>query len=194
MTEIEENKVWQIDEKLAKIIINKNFYFSNSDKDSDKESEFSKLPGHYQRAINREAAFQVKTLAQTEGFSDILNKDNMEEAQKLHDAICEYYAHKGNMEEKLHPNHPQNLFSVLRNRDADTITQNNFETVLKGSEAAIDPNLVESQEQAISRDKTTRRAKKFNEHIAERKAKGIKHDATATIEYIYDRINTQNNR
>lgn len=182
-----ENSTFQIDEKLAKAIVKKHFYFS----EHNQESEFDKLPGHYQRAIEREAAFQVKTLAQTEDFADILNKDNMEEAQNLHNALCEYYAHKGNMDEKLHPNHPQNLFSVLRNRDAETITQNSFETIIKSSDANIDTNLVENKDQEDTRDKTTRRAKKFNERIAERKAKGMEHNAAATLKNIYDHISAR---
>ena len=162
------NEVFNIDEKLAKAIVNRQFYFSAHGKDS----EFSELPRHYQRAINREAEFQVKTLAQTEGFADILTNDNMEEAQKLHDAICEYYAHKGNLDEKNHPNHPQNLFNVLLHRDSEAIKRNPFEH--KNEESLL--------------DKTSRRAKKFNHRIAERKEKGIEHNANDTIKNIYNHI------
>lgn len=163
-----KNEVYQIDEKLAKAIVNRNFYFSAH----GEKSEFSELPGHFQRAIEREAAFQVKTLAQTEGFAEILTKDNMEEAQNLHNAICEYYAHKGNLEEKRHPNHPSNLFSSLLHRDSAAIAFNPFEH--KDEE-----NLF---------DKTSRRAKHFNEHIAERKAKGIERKPIMTIQNIYDHV------
>ncbi len=162
------NEVFNIDEKLAKAIVNKQFYYSAH----ENESEFSKLPGHFQRAIEREASFQVKTLAQTEGFADILTKDNMAEAQNLHNAICEYYAHKGNLEEKMHPNHPQNLFAVLLKRDSEAIAQNPFEY----------------KDKEDINDKTSRRAKHFNERIAERKAKGVEHDAAATIQNIYAHV------
>lgn len=161
-------EIYQIDEKLAKAIVNRNFYFSAH----GEKGEFSELPGHFQRAIEREAAFQVKTLAQTEGFAEILTKDNMEEAQNLHNAICEYYAHKGNLEEKRHPNHPNNLFSSLLRRDSAAIALNPFER--KDEE-----NLL---------DKTSRRAKHFNEHIAERKAKGIERNPIMTIQNIYDHV------
>lgn len=160
------NNTFKIDEKLAKAIVNKNLYFS----DYKKESEFSKLPGHYQRAVNREAEFQVKTLSQTEGFAEILQDEK--EAQQLHNAICEYYAHKGNLEEKMHPNHPQNLFSILMKRDSEAIARNPFE----------------DKEQEDIYDKTSRRAKKFNQRIAERKEKGIEHNAKATIQNIYKHI------
>lgn len=168
MNDQNNEEVYKIDENTAKAIVNRHFYYSAH----EKESEFSKLPGHYQRAINREAEFQVKTLAQTEGFADILTQENMKEAEQLHNAICEYYAHKGNLEEKLHPNHPQNLFSVLLKRDSEAIARNPFEH--KDEE-----NLF---------DKTSRRAKHFNERIAERKAKGVKHNAAETIQNIYNHV------
>ena len=98
MEDQKENSTFQIDEKLAKAIVKKHFYFS----EHNQESEFDKLPGHYQRAIEREAAFQVKTLAQTEDFADILNKDNMEEAQNLHNAHAANQVGQGG-------NHKQNF-------------------------------------------------------------------------------------
>lgn len=163
------HELYQIEENLAKIIINKHFYFSSH----NKESEFSQLPGHFQRAINREAEFQVKTLAQTEGFSDILNENDMEKAQILHNAICEYYAHKGNMEEKLHPNNSQNLFNVLLKRDSDAIARNPFEP--KGQEEAMHP--------------TSRHAQHFNKRIHERKNKGREFNAARTLQTIYNHVN-----
>lgn len=167
-----KNHIYKIDEKLAKIIINKQFYFSAY----KQESEFEQLPGNFQRAISREASFQVKTLAQTEGFADILNKNNMEEAQVLYDAICEYYAHKGNLEERSHPNHPQNLFSILIERDSQEIAQNPFE--YKDKEDIY--------------NKTSRRAAHFNKRIAERRSKGILPQATNTIKNIINHVQEYN--
>ena len=175
-------EIYKIDETLAKTIVNRNFYYSAHNKDS----EFAQLPRHYQRAIEREAAFQVKTLAQTEGFADILNKDNMAEAQNLHNAICEYYAHRGNLEEKKHPNHPSNFFTGLLHLDTDATIQNSLMAFQKSKDPNID--YIESLDKEPMYDKTTRRAKHFNARIAERKAKGIEHDAAATIQNIYAHI------
>ena len=159
-------EIYKIDEKLAKTLINKHFYFS----EHGKESEFSKLPGHYQRAINREAEFQVKTLAQTEGFKNLL--DDKEEAQKYHNAFCEYYAHKGNQDEQKHPNHPNNLFNVLLERDSKAIALNPFEMT----------------EKEDIFDKTSRNAKHINRKIAKEKAEGKEHDPQKHLEQMYKGI------
>lgn len=171
------DEVFKIDEKLAKAIVNRNFYFSSH----NKESEFSQLPGHYQRAINREAEFQVKTLAQTEDFANILNENNMEEAQKLHDALCEYYAHKGNLDEKNHPYHPKNFFNLLLQRDSEAIIRSSFDNLAKKDDKFYNEGGL--------LDRTTRRAAQLNEHIAEDKAKGKKHDASLNIANIVKHIN-----
>ncbi len=164
-----KNEVYKIEENLAKAIVNRHFYYSKH----NKESEFSQLSGDLQRAISREAEFQVKTLAQTEGFADILNKDDMAQAQVLHDAICEFYAHKGNLEEKKHPYHPQNLFNVLKERDSKAVARKAFI----------------NEERTF--DKTSRRAANLNKRIAERKAKGIEHNAALTIQNILDHVKSR---
>ena len=76
------------------------------------------------------------------------------------------------MEEKKHPNHPNNLFSTLLRRDSAAIAMNPFE----------------NDEKEDIADKTSRRAKHFNEHIAERKAKGIERTPIMTIQNIYDHV------
>lgn len=184
MDNSQKNEVYKIDENLAKTIINKNFYFSAH----GAKSEFSELPGHYQRAIEKEAAFQVKTLAQTEGFADILTKDNMKEAEELHNAICEYYAHKGNLDEKLHPNYERNLFSVLLKRDSENIYHDSFVAMLNSNNDSRAQDFFANHNKESVYDKTSRRAKHFNEHIAERKAKGINRDPSVTIKNIYEHV------
>lgn len=146
------NAVVNIDEKILKAVLKKHFYFSKH----GAENEFDKLTGQLQRAVNREAEFHVKRLAQVEGMSEILTENNMEKAQEMHDALCEYITHLGNKDEKLTPNNPNNLFAKLLRMDSQAIKQNPFE--YKDENNAI--------------DKTTRSARRINDKLQERKEKG----------------------
>lgn len=146
------NALVNIDEKILKAILKKHFYFSQH----GAESEFDKLPGHLQRAVNREAEFQVKRLAQVEGLTEILTENEMKNAQDMHDALCEYITHLGNQEEKLNPKNPNNLFAKLLRTDSKAVMQNPFE--YKDEDNAI--------------DKSTRAARHINDKVKERKEKG----------------------
>lgn len=160
-------QVFKIDLTLAKIIINKHFFF----KDFNQESEYAKLPGHYQRAISREAAFQVKTLSQTEGLSELLTKDDMAEAQTLHDAICEYYAHKGLTEMRQNHSDYSRFFATLLEADSHAIS--------RGAAREEDPR----------QDKTYRRAKHINKDIAAGKAEGKWLNPQESLQIIYANLN-----
>ena len=146
------NALVNIDEKILKAILKKHFYFSQH----GAESEFDKLPGHLQRAVNREAEFQVKRLAQVEGLTEILTENEMKNAQDMHDALCEYITHLGNQEEKLNPKSPNNLFAKLLRTDSKAVMQNPFK--YKDEDNAI--------------DKSTRAARHINDKVKERKEKG----------------------
>lgn len=82
----------------------------------NRDSEFNTLPGHIQRAIEREANFQVDSMIKSDTFAPHLDSDNTKE---LFDAHCEYYAHIGIQEDKANPFNPQNLFKKLVTRDSD---------------------------------------------------------------------------
>ncbi len=171
-----ENKnnptVFKMDADKVKLIVSKNFYFNGN-----RESEFNTLPGNLQRAINREAEFHVKTLSQTEGFSDILTEDNFNEAQKLHNAICEYIAHIGNVEVAKNPHNPQNKFAALMRADSEAVYKENFES--NGNP--------EAKEFTAENDlhATTRRAKHLNQNIQNHKAKGVEYNAQNRLQNIY---------
>ncbi len=168
-----EQSVFKMDAEKAKLIASKNLYYS----DHKKESEFSALPGNLQRAINREAEFHVKTLSQTEGYADILNAEDGKEAQKLHNALCEYFAHVGNMEEKKNPHNPGNKFAALLRADSEATHRQNIDAIT-------------SEEVSIPHA-TTRRAKHYNENIAAHKKKGGKRDAAENLQNLYNHLNSK---
>lgn len=82
----------------------------------NRQSEFVSLPGHLQRAIEREANFQTDSLVKSNTYAPHLNDKN---AKELFDAHCEYYAHIGLEQDKINPHNPQNLFKILVSRDSD---------------------------------------------------------------------------
>ena len=176
MTDTTSKTVFTINPDKAKFIVNSRFYFN----DNQKNSEFSLLPGHLQRAVNREAEFHVKTLSQTEGFSEILTADNFREAQKLHNAICEYIAHIGNIEQNINPYNPNNKFAALLRADKEAIYKENLDFGKTPYPAITDTN--------VFLHPTARRAKHFNESIASRKAKGVQRNAAETLQNIYNHI------
>ncbi len=145
--------VFSLTPEEASLITKRHLYFNGD----TKESEFAALPGNLQRAINREAEFHVKALAQTEGFHEILKENDFAKAQEFHNALCEYFAHIGNQEEKLNPFNPNNKFKRLAEADAKAIYNNNTEFSEKTPETF---------------DKATRRAKHYNHEIAKRHEQG----------------------
>ena len=169
-----DSTVFEISPAKAKYIVKDNFYFNNYNKDS----EFAALPPNLQRAINREAEFHVKTLAQTKGFSDILTADNNKEAQKLHNTLCEYMAHVGNLEEAKNPHNPNNKFAILLKKDSDEIFKQNFEATLKDAETA-------AVKDEYNLHPTSRRAKHYNEDIEQHEKKGIRKDASTVLQNLY---------
>ncbi len=84
----------------AQLIVTRHYHYNGT----NAGKEFQSLRGDLRGPIAREAEFQVKTLAQTDGFSEILIPANGKEttaedkSQILFDAFCEYYAHQGNQE------------------------------------------------------------------------------------------------
>lgn len=98
----------------AKLLVERKRYYLAENRDS----EFNSLPGHIQRAIEREANFQIDSLIKSDTYAEHLNGIN---AKELFDAHCEYYAHKGIEQENLHPHHPQNLFEILKERDSRAV-------------------------------------------------------------------------
>lgn len=109
----------------------------------------------------------------TEGFSEILTADNFREAQKLHNAICEYIAHIGNIEQNINPYNPNNKFTALLRADKEAIYKEN-------------PDFGKTPYPAMH--PTARCTKHFNEPIAARKAKGVQRNAAETLLNIYNHI------
>ncbi len=173
-SENENKSVFQLNESQLKTILSRHMYFTAHNSDS----EFEKLPAHLRRAINREAEFHVKTMSQVEGLSEILNDSNLEKAQEMHNALCEYFAHKGNEDEKHHPNRDTNTFAQLLRRDSDAIYLNPYE----------------EQRRETSDDKSKRLAKKINEKISERKEKGSLTSAKETFDIIMNHLRTNSGR
>lgn len=157
------------------LIVKRHMYYNGE----NKESEFAALPGNLQRAINREAEFHTKTLSQTEGFNEILTGNDFEKGQELHNALCEYFAHVGNIEEKLNPYNPNNKFRKLERADSEAIYNNNLEFgkhALEGS------------------DKTTRRAGHYNQKIEQRRKQGREFDANQMYDNLINHLKGNQNQ
>lgn len=168
------NTVFEISPAKIKYIVKDNFYFNNY---NNKNSEFAALPQNLQRAINREAEFHVKTLAQTKGLSDILTENSKKEAQKLHNTLCEYMAHIGNLEEAKTPHNPNNKFAILLKRDSEAIYQQNLDAHSKSLNDFVEDNNLHP---------TTRRALHINNSIEKDEKEGINKDASSILKNLYD--------
>ncbi len=100
----------------AKLIVTRHYHYNGT----NAGTEFQSLRGDLRGPIAREAEFQVKTLAQTDGFSEILIPEIGKEAttedksQILFDAFCEYYAHQGNQELALSGGLHSHTFETLK--------------------------------------------------------------------------------
>lgn len=181
MTEDKENSeskntpVFELSEEKMKIILARQLYFKNH----NKESEFSNLPGDIQRAILREADFHTKTFAQTEGLNQIMSENDYEKMQEMHDALCEYMAHIGNLQQQKNPYNKENLFNKLQERDSDAIYK---QTLHPG------------KEKDVYRHSSTKQAKKYNEHLNKERKEGKAVDGNELYSKIINHLkgNTRN--
>lgn len=179
MTENNENSkskntpVFKLNEQEMKIILNRQLYF----KKHNKESEFSNLPGDIQRAILREADFHTKTFAQTEGLNQIMSENDYEKMQEMYDALCEYMAHIGNLQQQKNPYNKENLFNKLQERDSDAIYK---QTLHPGKEKDV--------------YRSTKQAKKYNEHLNKERKEGKAVDGNELYSKIINHLkgNTRN--
>lgn len=173
-SELENEPVFKLNEKEMKIILNRQLYFKNH----SKESEFSTLPGDVQRAVLREADFHTKTFAQTEKLNPVMSENDYEKMQEMHDALCEYMAHIGNLQQQKNPYNKENLFNKLQEKDSDAIYK---QTLHPGKEKDYF-------------HLSTEQAQKYNEHLNKERKDGKMEDGKELYNKIITHLkgNTRN--
>lgn len=97
--------------RKAQLMASRQRYYSRK----NRTDEFSTLPGHIQRSIEREANFQLDSMVKSNAYAPFLDKETAEELFKAH---CEYYAHIGLEQQKINPYNTDNLFNRLLERDS----------------------------------------------------------------------------
>lgn len=110
-------------------------------------SEFNTLGGHVQRAVEREARFQVDSYLKSKTYGPLLNK---EAANTLFDAHCEYYTSRGIAQEGRNPQGKYNMFTVLLERDSEAnirhqLGNDNYENKTARHAATIDYDAAKKQ-------------------------------------------------
>ncbi len=152
-----------ITQKKAQLIVTRHFYYNGS----TEKNEFKSLRGDLQGAIAKEAEFQVKALAQTDGYSEILIPQDGKEttaedkSQILFNAFCEYYAHIGNQELAASNGIKSHTFNKLLERHRRDTEEKSFTSPTQ-RKFILENNL----------DKTTRKARKNNDEIQRRQKQG----------------------
>lgn len=160
----------------AQLIVRRHYHYSAD----PRNSEFAGLRGDIQGAIMREAEFRVKTLALTDGFSEILipEADKMQTAkdksQTLFEIYCEYFAHQGNQELSKSNGFQSKTFEMLKQRDSDAIYQYT---------PAFNP--------PYQQDKAFRKAKHNNEAIRKKLEKGEKQDPQTELNRLIEKLQTR---
>lgn len=108
-----------LEERKSKLMAERRRYYV----ENGREGEFASLPGHVQRAVEREANFQLDSMIKSDTYIEALDNDN---AKELFQAHCEYYAHVGIEQDKVNPYNPNNLLKRLVERDSDANKNRDF--------------------------------------------------------------------
>lgn len=168
-----------MNKEKAQLIVTRHYHYNGT----NAGKEFQSLRGDLRGPVAREAAFQVKTLLQTDGFSELLLPESGKEAtaedksQLLFDAFCEYYAHQGNQELLLSGGLRSHTFETLKAKSDRAFE---FESGMPRQQRdfILENNL----------DPTTLQAKQNNQRIQRQKAEGKEVNPAQELQQLMDRL------